>query len=519
MSLSLRDDVGGSGDVYAFDHPHPGSHDDVARLVGGKGASLWALTRLGIPTPPGFTIATRRCADFLERGMDEGLRAEIRAQLERIEAALGRRFGDPASPLLLSVRSGAAISMPGMMDTVLNVGLTRPVFAALYERDATRQFALDSYARFLKMFGTIVLGLAIDACDGAATIERCERLHGEIVANAGRSVDDAFEQLETCVEAVFASWHSPRARFYRQHERLDDAAGTAVTIQAMVFGNRDGASGTGVVFSRDPSTGAPGLCGDYLAVAQGEDVVAGTHRSRPVRELADAMPRVYDDLRAATERLETYYRDMCDIEFTIESGRLWILQARAGKRSPRAAARIAVELANDPRFGLSRAEAVARVPAELLTGGHAPAERRSASGAAAVGRGIGVSPGIASGIAILDPDRAVERADDGDPIVLVRRETSPADIHGMGVSAGILTAHGGQMSHAALVAREWGIPAVCGLETLTVHDDAFEIAGVPYPEGTRMTIDGNTGDVFLGTAETIAAADDPYVAVLRKWAR
>jgi pyruvate,orthophosphate dikinase len=320
--------------TYPFDYEHRSSHDDVVRLVGGKGASLWAMTRLGIPTPPGFTIAAGECGRFLNHGMDGELRGSIRAELARVEADIGRRFGDPANPLLLSVRSGAAVSMPGMMDTVLNVGLTRRVFDALYADHASRPFALDSYSRFLKMFGTIVLGLdhASDT-DGVPSLERCERLYAAVVAAAGPRFDDAFAQLEMCVDAVFRSWHSPRAKFYRQREHLDDGAGTAVTVQAMVFGNRDDDSGTGVVFSRDPSTGAPGACGDFIAVAQGEDVVAGTHRSRPVRELAERMPAVYEALCVAIERLESYYGDMCDVEFTIESGRLWILQARVGKRS------------------------------------------------------------------------------------------------------------------------------------------------------------------------------------------
>jgi pyruvate,orthophosphate dikinase len=504
--------------AYPFDHPHLGSHDEVVRLIGGKGASLWAMTRLGIPTPPGFTIAAGECERFLKYGLDDALRRGIREQLARVEADLGRRFGDPANPLLLSVRSGAAVSMPGMMDTVLNVGFTRDVFEALHARPALRSFALDSYSRFLKMFGTIVLGIEFAAYDEAATVEACARRHDTIVAAVGERFDDAFAQLEMCVDAVFRSWYSPRAKFYRQHERLDEGAGTAVTIQAMVFGNRDAESGTGVVFSRDPSTGAPGACGDFMAVAQGEDVVAGTHRSRPLRELGETLPAVYESLCAAVDKLERYYRDMCDVEFTIESGRLWILQARPGKRSPRAAARIAVELAEDPRFELTRAGALARVPPELLSDGDA-GERRIATSDAALGRGIGVSPGIAEGIAILDPDRAVARAEDGEPIILVRNETSPADIHGMGVSAGIVTALGGQMSHAALVAREWAIPAVCGVETLAVGADSFEIAGVTYPEGTRIAIDGRTGDVYLGSVETVAVAADPYVAVLKAWSR
>jgi pyruvate,orthophosphate dikinase len=286
----------------------------------------------------------------------------------------------------------------------------------------------------------------------------------------------------------------------------------------MVFGNLDAASATGVVFTRDPSTGEATPRGDLLYRAQGEDVVAGTHRTRPIGDLATEDPRLYAELCDVMERLEHYYRDMCDIEFTVEHGKLWILQARAGKRSPQAAARIAVELANDPRIGISRAEAVAMVPADVLANEAHATQRRTGSTATALARGIGVSPGVASGVAVLDPDRAVDRADAGDTIILVRRETSPADVHGMSVAAGILTAVGGQMSHAAVVAREWGIPAVCGVEALTIDAESCTLGTTLVREGDVISIDGTTGDVFLETLETVASEEDEHVAILRAWA-
>jgi pyruvate,orthophosphate dikinase len=503
--------------VFPFDCQHRGAHGDVIRVLGGKGASLWAMSRLGIPTPPGFTIATSECERFLLGGMSDGLRAAVRAQLERLEKKVGRRLGDAADPLLLSVRSGAAVSMPGMMDTVLNVGLTPATYAAIARQSGDPAFALDTYARFLGMFAATVLGLE-HAGDEPASEARCASLYDAIVARVGPRFDDPFEQLEMCIEAVFRSWHSPRAGVYRGRQGLSDALGTAVNVQAMVFGNLDADSATGVVFTRDPSTGEAVPVGDVLFRAQGEAVVAGTHNARPIEELALALPPVYDELCGVMSRLESYYRDMCDIEFTIERGKLWILQARPGKRSLQAAARIAVELATDPRFELSREDAVAMVPREALDRSASTAHRHLDAARAPAARGIGASPGVASGIAVLDPDRAVERAAQGDTIILVRPQTSPADIHGMSVAAGIVTAVGAQMSHAAVVAREWGIPAVCALEGLRVHDETFEIAGNLLREGDVLSIDGTTGDVFIGAAKIAGGEEeDPYVTILRAW--
>jgi pyruvate,orthophosphate dikinase len=530
MMVSHSDGSATGVAVFPFDFEHGGSHHDVARVVGGKGASLWAMSRLGIPTPPGFTIGTSECERFLRCGMSDDLRRAVRVHVAGIEALLGRRFGDSHEttiertlkdsgvPLLLSVRSGAAVSMPGMMDTVLNVGLTPGTVDALARESGDQSFAYDTYLRFLRMFAKTVLGLDLADETGPVSEERCRALHAEVVARTGPRFDDPFEQLEMCIDAVFRSWNSPRAIVYRDRQHLSGAAGTAVNVQAMVFGNLDRRSATGVVFTRDPSTGEATPRGDLLYCAQGEDVVAGTHRTRPISDLQAGEPRLYDELCDVMNRLELYYRDMCDIEFTIERGKLWILQARAGKRSPQAAARVAVELVSDPRFGLSHADAVAMVPNEVLAGEASAAACRAASQRPALACGIGASPGVASGVAVLDPDRAVERADAGDTVILVRRETSPSDLHGMSVAAGILTAAGGQMSHAAVVAREWGIPAVCGVAGLDVRADSFAIGAMLLREGDTLSIDGTTGNVFLGTLETVTSDEGEQVATLRRWA-
>jgi pyruvate,orthophosphate dikinase len=525
MMVSQPESSAAEAAIFPFEFEHAGSHRDVARLVGGKGASLWAMRRLGIPTPPGFTIGTSECERFLRCGMSAELRRAVRAHVARLEGTLGLRFGDPTDPLLVSVRSGAAVSMPGMMDTVLNVGLTPQTLAAIERKSGDPAFARDIHLRFLRMFAKTVLGhdfadepAAAGEDSAPVTDEQCRTLRAAIVAHVGPRFDDPFEQLEMCIDAVFRSWNSPRAIVYRERQNLPEASGTAVNVQAMVFGNFDIASATGVVFTRDPSTGEATPRGDLLYRAQGEDVVAGTHRTRPIGELQSGDPRLYAELCDVMERLERYYRDMCDIEFTIERGKLWILQARAGKRSPRAAARIAVEFASDPRLGVSRGDAVAMVPAEVLAGDAQAAQRSARSNARALARGLGVSPGVASGVAVLDPDRAVERTEAGDAVILVRRETSPADVHGMGVAAGILTAAGGQMSHAAVVAREWGIPAVCGVEALTLEDESFSLGTTRLREGDAISIDGTTGDVFLGTLETVASGEDEYIAILRAWA-
>lgn len=467
--------------ITFFDHPHSGTMAEVAARLGGKGASLWAMThKLGLPVPPGFTIGTEHAATALT----DTLFAEVLAALEDIGTKLGRRFGDPANPLLVSVRSGAPVSMPGMMDTFLNVGLTGTHGAALGPPafvDATRTALREQFARLLP------------ECDPAVC-------------------DDPYASLREAINAVYASWQSSRARSYRAREGISDTLGTAVTIQAMVFGHRDAQSGTGVVFSRDPSTGTPGATSDWLPQAQGEAVVAGTHATQPLAALARQHPGAYTALLAALDRLELHYRDMVDVEFTIESGQLWILQARVGKRTSAAAVRIACDLVDHPEIALSRAEALMRVP-RSMSGNDICAQ----SGAnTAVTCGLGVAPGLVSGRVAVDCDHAIALADEGHDVILVRAETSPEDVHGMGVAVGILTATGGMMSHAALVAREWGIAAVCGAPII-IDDYGFNAGTTRITVGDTISIDGATGQVFTG-AIVGEAVSNPYRERLRGWA-
>jgi pyruvate, orthophosphate dikinase len=472
--------------ISFFDHAHSGSHAEIARRIGGKGASLWAMTsQLGLPVPPGFTIEASQCA----AGVTAEVMDQVMAALAQIGRQLGRRFGDPAAPLLVSVRSGAPVSMPGMMDTILNVGLTPATRAGLADITGDPAFAEEAYATFQHHYTKAVPGDA--------------------------PWDDAQALLAGAIQAVFASWNSPRAKVYRAHEGIADDLGTAVTIQAMVFGNLDARSGTGVLFSRDPSPGAPVLTGDWLPKAQGEAVVAGDHATLPLSAFEAAHPQAAAQLRQAAAVLEAYYRDMVDIEFTLEAGKLWILQARPGKRSPAAAARLAVDLAADPAIALSHAEALARVPADVLSG--AVQTLHADAGAPILAKGLGVSPGLASGKLVLDPDAAVEAAEEGEDIILVRRETSPEDVHGMAVAKGIITTLGGLMSHAAVVARAWGLPAVCGADAIHWSADAIQVGGLTLRAGDLISLDGATGDIFAGVVRGHAAAADPYLEILRDW--
>jgi pyruvate,orthophosphate dikinase len=476
--------------AYALDAPHPGTLDDVTALVGGKAANLGVMVRdLGLPVPPGFAITTATCRSFLAEGRPAGLDDEIRAQMARIEAAVGRRFGDAADPLLVSVRSGAPISMPGMMDTILNLGLNDATTAGLGRAAGSQAFAQACRKRFVESFRSIV---------GVADVP-----------------EDPWTQLRLAIEAVFRSWNSPRAQAYRQKERIADDLGTAVTVQAMVFGNRGPDSATGVVFTRNPATGEPELYGDILFEAQGEDVVAGTHQTEPIGVLDERMPAVAADLRAYATRLERHYADLCDIEFTIEDGRLWMLQVRVGKRSPQAALRMAVDMAEDESFPLSPAEAVERVasllarPPEIATG------RSGAAPPLIVG--LAASPGVASGPIVTSPEAAIAAADQGHAAILVRAETSPDDVHGMARAAGILTSRGGLASHAAVVARGWGIPAVVGATGVDIRDGEIVVGEQTLRAGDVITIDGGTGEVFAGTVEG-ATEPMPEARTLLAWA-
>jgi pyruvate,orthophosphate dikinase len=477
--------------VYALDDEHGETLDEAKALVGGKAAGLGVMARdLVLPVPPGFAVTTETCREFLSNGWPDGLDDEIGSAMAEVEAKVGRRFGDPSDPLLVSVRSGAPVSMPGMMDTILNLGLNDETTYGLGEVARDPRFAAECRRRFVESFRSIV---------GVRDVP-----------------EDAWAQLRLAIEAVFGSWESPRAKTYRQKEGIPDDLGTAVTVQAMVFGNRGSDSGTGVLFTRNPATGEPELYGDVLFDAQGEDVVAGTHQTEPIAVLDTRLPAVARELRAAAERLEHHYADLCDIEFTIENGKLWLLQVRVGKRSPQAALRIAVDMAEDPDFPLTHEGAVRRVLALLAHPPLVSTDRPTAI--APLTTGLAASPGVASGPIATDPEAAIASADAGTPAILVRAETSPDDVHGMARAAGILTSRGGLASHAAVVARGWGIPAVVGAEAVEVGDGEVRIDGRALATDEVITIDGGSGEVFEGTVDG-STQIAPEAAVLLEWAR
>jgi len=464
---------------------------EVKSLLGGKAANLSVMAAdLELPVPPAFTISTRACNEYLAHGWPDGLDDELREHMTHIEEVVGHRFGDPHDPLLVSVRSGAAVSMPGMMDTILNLGLNDETTDGLAARASSPKFAANCRKRFEAMYRDIVGVVDVPA--------------------------DPWIQLRGAIEAVFRSWNSPRARTYRQREGIPDDLGTAVTIQAMVFGNRSVDSGTGVLFTRNPATGDPEPYGDFMFNAQGEDVVAGAHQTEPLAVLDERMPQVAAQLRANAALLERHNADLCDIEFTIEHGRLWMLQCRVGKRSPQAALRIALDMAEDPELPVTREDAVRRVAAILADPPTAVVGRDD--DAVALTTGLPASPGVASGQITTTPEAAIEAADSGRSVILVRAETSPDDVHGMARAAGILTASGGLASHAAVVARGWGIPAVVGASEVTVADDHVLISGRRLAAGDAITIDGATGDVFAGAiggrVEVV-----PEAETLLGWAR
>jgi pyruvate, orthophosphate dikinase len=504
--------------VYPFDHDHGRPPRELADLLGGKGAGLAEMSSvLRLPVPPGFTIAVPASRRFRTSGWPGELTAILRERCDSLGQALGRRLGDAADPLLLAVRSGAARSMPGMLDTVLNLGLNDDTVVGLARTSRDERFAWDCYRRFVAAFATTVLAVeaqALDAPTPAAGTDELkadvDRLKRRIDALGVPPVpDDPFTQLRLAIEAVWLSWDSDRARAYRQREAIDDDLGTAVNIQTMVFGNRGPGSGTGVVFTRDPSTGAIAPYGDFLPHAQGEDIVSGSHRTLPISAMAEQMPQVWVTLEDALRRIEVHYRDMCDVEFTVDDGKLWLLQTRVGKRTAVAAVRTAVALTYDPGILLSRDEALARldpvVRARAIEEAMA-AGRGGDHGTVPVAAGLGASPGRASGRAIFSCDEAAECEPD-EAFILVRPETSPEDVPTMSQAAGILTSAGGVVSHAAVVARGWGIPAVVGAASLAIRDGRAAIPGtdVVIEAGDLITIDGTTGAVWLGDVESIGA--------------
>ncbi len=528
-------------EVYAFDHPHTEPPRSLKDLLGGKGAGLAEMTSvLKMPVPPGFTVAVPVCRAYRAGGWPDGLTEAIDANLAKLEATLGRKLGDPADPLLLAVRSGAASSMPGMMDTVLNLGLNDETVQGLAAASGDDEFAYDSYRRFLMSYANTVLGAELkepaeahEAGVGAKT--KLDAVNALLATNNVVVPSDAHEQLRGAIEAVFKSWDSPRAKAYRARENIDENLGTGVNVQAMVFGNYGDTSGTGVVFTRNPNTGANAAYGDFLPRAQGEDVVAGIARTLDISTLGEHLPGTDTVLAAHLAELEKHYRDMCDVEFTIERGTVWILQTRVAKRGAVAAVRAAVQMVDDPTIKLTKAEAYARVTPEQREAARAEILAGASTGGgagAAIATGLGASPGRVAGKAVFSADEAADLADASDEaLILVREETSPEDVHGMGVSAGILTSHGGLVSHAAVVARGWGIPAVVGAENITVTDTAALGAdgAVLFSAGDVITIDGKSGEVWLGenTDTTDATSGDgeaalarelPELAILESWA-
>jgi pyruvate, orthophosphate dikinase len=513
--------------VYLFDEGNAGMRD----LLGGKGAGVAEMTRAGLPVPPGFTITTEACNAYLAEGgrFPAGLWDQAREALKSIEAKSGRKFGDPKNPLLVSVRSGAKFSMPGMMDTVLNLGLNDETTAGLAEQAQNPRFAYDAYRRFIQMFGKIVLDIDpalfesklehMKEGTGASTdadlsVEALRDLVGKFKSIVRERTDrdfptDPSEQLQQSISAVFRSWNGERAIRYRDAERIPHNLGTAVNVQAMVFGNMGADSGTGVAFTRNPSTGEALLFGEYLLNAQGEDVVAGTRTPQPISALGRDMPEAYGQFQDIARRMEKHYRDMQDLEFTIERGTLYMLQTRRGQRTAASAVKIAVDMVDEGL--ISREEAVMRIDPKqvvqlLLPRFDERARERAVSEGRLLARGLNASPGAAVGKAVFDADRAAELGNAGLAVVLVRPETSPDDVHGMIAAKGILTARGGATSHAAVVARGMGKPCVAGTESLKIDVAGRRMSadGRSVAEGDVISIDGGTGEVFIGEIDTIA---------------
>jgi pyruvate,orthophosphate dikinase len=524
--------------VYSFDHKHPKPPMELKDLLGGKGANLAEMTSvLELPVPPGFTISTDACRAYMAGGWPEGLDAEVSAHREALESRMGKKIGDPRDPLLVSVRSGAKFSMPGMMDTVLNLGLNDESVKGLAEQTSDPRFANDSYRRFIQMYGKIVLeidgglfdevfekhreksGAPSDAEIPATVLGDIIEEYKAIVARETGSPfpQDPDDQLRGAIEAVFKSWDSPRANAYRRRERIPNDLGTAVNVQTMVFGNRDDRSGTGVGFTRNPATGEAGAYGDFLINAQGEDVVAGIRNTLPLAEMQQSFPSIYKELLAIYERLELHYRDMLDTEFTIDQDKLWMLQTRVGKRTGAAALKLAVAMTSDEKIKLTHAEAVQRVSPEHLDQVlHPQFEKTDAK---VLGTGLAASPGAGVGQAYFDADRAAEAAEAGNKVILVRQETSPEDVHGMAASEAILTSRGGLVSHAAVVARGWGKPAVCGAESLQIGATSFTTAdGTVVHEGDVISVDGSTGKVYEGEVALAEGAVPDEFATILGWA-
>jgi pyruvate,orthophosphate dikinase len=510
-------------------------------LLGGKGANLAEMTSvLKLPVPPGFTISTDACRAYMKSGWPVELDEEIAQQVFALEKKMGRKLGDPFDPLLVSVRSGAKFSMPGMMDTVLNLGLNDKSVKGLAAVTEDPRFAYDSYRRFISMYGRIVLGIAAERFDhpledakhrtnsktdadipAAELKELCELYKGVVKGETGKPFpQDPYKQLRGAVEAVFKSWNGPRAIAYRNREKISHQLGTAVNVQVMVFGNRDQNSGTGVGFTRNAATGENKPYGDFLVNAQGEDVVAGIRNTQDLDTMADVFPEIHDELLGIFQRLEAHYQDMCDTEFTIEQGKLWMLQTRVGKRTGAAALRMAVEMTKSQGVGkakwkISKRDAIMRVTAEHLDSVLHP---QLAGKGVVLCKGLGASPGAAVGKVYFTADDAADASDRGEKVILVRNETSPEDVHGMMVSEGILTARGGLVSHAAVVARGWGTPAVVGAESVKIEGKQFTVGSTVVKEGDIITLDGASGEVIVGEMKLSAAKPTAEFETVLSWA-
>jgi pyruvate, orthophosphate dikinase len=533
--------------VYAFDHKHRRPPMELKDLLGGKGANLAEMTSvLGLPVPPGFTISTDACRAYMHSGWPEGLDAEIAKQVTALEKKMGRRLGDPVDPLLVSVRSGAKFSMPGMMDTVLNLGLNDASVEGLAKQTGDERFAYDSYRRFLSMYGRIVLdvdgehferlletakewdGVTDDAHVSPETLRRlCERYQDVVRRETGsRFPQDPADQLRGAIEAVFRSWNGARAIAYRVRERISHDLGTAVNVQTMVFGNRDDNSGTGVGFTRNAATGENKPYGDFLVNAQGEDVVAGIRNTEDLDALADKFPKIHKELLRIFDRLEAHYRDMCDTEFTIEQGKLWMLQTRVGKRTGAAALRMAVEMTGvgpggkkqARKWKITRGEAVERISEDHVDQLLHPDFARAPKDEEILTTGLAASPGAAVGKVYFTADEAADAADRGEKVILVRSETSPEDVHGMIVAEGILTARGGLVSHAAVVARGWGKPAVVGAEQIRISGKRFVVGDHAVHEGDVISISGSVGFVAKGELPVKAPEASEHLQTVLAWA-
>jgi pyruvate, orthophosphate dikinase len=522
---------------YVYDFSEGG---ELGReLLGGKGVGLAEMTVIGLPVPAGFTVTTEACREYMERGGEppDGLREEIEEHVAQLEETTGKRFGDPSDPLLVSVRSGAAVSMPGMMDTILNLGLNDDAVEGLAKATGNERFAFDAYRRLIQMFGNVVDGIdgqvferelaslkdarevSEDVDLGADDLRELTKRFAELYAeSAGEPFpQDAREQLARAVRAVFDSWNTQRAQVYRRANQISDDLGTAVNVVQMVFGNKGDDSGTGVAFTRNPSTGEQGIWGEFLVNAQGEDVVAGIRTPEPIVDMESRFPEAFRQLTDTMTRLENHYREMQDIEFTIEEGSLYILQTRAGKRTAAAALRVVVEMVGDGL--ISEEEAVARIdPGQLDQLLHPMIDPKADYETAA--KGLNASPGAATGKIVLDADRAEEQGKGGEDVILVRAETTPDDIHGVIEARGVLTAHGGMTSHAAVVARGMGKPCVAGCDALSIDLGARKIrlGDQELAEGDVITIDGGTGDVIVGDVPLVPPQIDENFQTLLGWA-